>query len=205
MERSYLIRYGLMGEVGRFSADLDEKIERGCTVVIRSHRGLELGEVLIETPRTAAAPAAAAARVLRPAGPDDLEQARRAGLERAIRYEACSSILHEGLWPFAIVDVEPLLEPARTVLHYLGPHHLDVAGLLSVFRSACNLDVVFQAVGPDISGEEHQAEGTHAVCGHCGSESGGCGSGGCGGSTGSVGGGHGCADCGIKALLTSRR
>ena len=51
----YLVRYGLMGHVGRFSLDpeTDQEPQRGHTVVIRTDRGLELGEVLA---RLAASP-----------------------------------------------------------------------------------------------------------------------------------------------------
>ena len=50
-EPAYLVRYGLMGHVGRFPLDLgtrlDARIERGQTVVILTDRGVELGEVLV--------------------------------------------------------------------------------------------------------------------------------------------------------------
>jgi hypothetical protein len=47
---AYLVRYGLMGHVGRFPLDLDRGhdalIERGQAVVVLTDRGVELGEVL---------------------------------------------------------------------------------------------------------------------------------------------------------------
>ena len=48
-EHSYLIRYGVMSHVGRFSAlpARDTSLERGQLVVIQTDRGVELGEVLI--------------------------------------------------------------------------------------------------------------------------------------------------------------
>ncbi|MCA1686937.1 MAG: signal peptidase, partial [Planctomycetia bacterium] len=75
MERSYLIRYGMMGQVGRFAADPGTGYERGQTVVVRSHRGAELGEVLIEAPARAGddVPPAGTALILRAAGLEDLE------------------------------------------------------------------------------------------------------------------------------------
>ena len=47
--RSYLIRYGVMRHVGRFSALSvgESSLERGQLVVIQTDRGVELGEVLI--------------------------------------------------------------------------------------------------------------------------------------------------------------
>jgi cell fate regulator YaaT (PSP1 superfamily) len=200
MERSYLIRYGLMGQVGQFAADLecDSAFDRGRTVVIRSHRGTELGEVLIEAPRLPREEdIPGEARILRAARPDDLERARIAEAEREARFKACERVFRDGVWPLELVDVEPLLDDSRTVLHYLGPHRLDVAGLLSAMRSSCGLDVMLQPVGRDMPEEESESESeaddTHAhSCGDCGSSSGGCGVGG------------GCSDCGVKKLLEAR-
>lgn len=200
MERSYLIRYGLMGEVGRFAADPGASFERGQTVVVRSHRGTELGEVLIEAPgRTpATVPPSGSAFILRAAGTEDFRRARQAGQERDERFAACQRVFQDGVWPLEMIDVEPLLDDRRTVLHYLGPHRLDIAGVLAAFRAACDLDVMLQPVGRDIPDDEGSDAPDHAEAqGGCGSE--GCGSGGCGS------GGGGCSDCGVKKLLAARR
>lgn len=197
MERSYLIRYGMMGQVGRFAADPGARYDRGQTVVVRSHRGTEIGEVLIEVPVRSPAeiPPTGTARVLRAAGPGDVERARQAERERDDRFAACERVFSNGLWPIELIDVEPLLDDRRTVLHYLGPHRLDVSGVLAAFRAACDLDVMLQPVGRDLPDEDTSAgepEPEHA-CGTCGSGGGGCGSGG------------GCGDCGVKKLLDARR
>jgi len=199
MERSYLIRYGLMGLVGRFSAGPDSAHERGQVVVIRSHRGTELGEILTEDTSRALANSspADAAFILRAAGPDDHERARRADRERDDRYAACRRVFENGVWPLDLVDVEPLLDDRRTVLHYLGPHRLDVTGILAAFRNICDLDVMLQPVGRDVPDDElTDTESTDDGGQGCGES---CGSGGCGSSAG------GCSDCGVKKLLTSRR
>jgi hypothetical protein len=203
MERSYLIRYGLMGQVGRFAADPDLVFERGQEVVIRSHRGTELGEVLIEGPERSPAevPPAGTARVLRAAGAEDLECARRNEQGRADRFATCQRVFEGGVWPIDLIDVEPLLDDGRTVLHYLGPHHLDVAGVLAAFRAATDFDVMLQPVGrdvPDVAGASDPVDDQ-------GCDSGGCGSGGCGSCGGSDAAHDACSSCGIRKLLASRR
>jgi cell fate regulator YaaT (PSP1 superfamily) len=192
MEHAFLIRYGLMHHVGRFLADTNA-YDRGQTVVVRSRRGTELGEVLLPVtaaggtaPRTGQSPA----RVLRAAGPDDLEAARQAGLARPERFSACDRVFRDGVWPLQLVDVEPLLDDRRTVLHYLGPHGLDASGLGATFREACGLDIVLEPVGRDAP-EEPEPEDHN--CGRCGSEGGGCGTGG------------GCSGCALPSLLAGRR
>ena len=199
MEHSYLIRYGLMGEVGRFTADTDVAFERSRTVVIRSHRGTELGVVLAPVPErsTAEVPAAGTARILRAAGPDDLAAARDVSRERDRRFDACRQVFAGAIWPIELIDVEPLLDSRRTVLHYLGPHRLDVAGILAVFRAETDLDVMLQPVGRDIPDDEPAVNNDHDDDHGCGSCTSG-GGGGCGTTAG------GCGDCGVKKLMSRR-
>lgn len=216
-DRAYLIRYGVMGYVGRFrtAPDCAGPLARGQSVVVRTERGVELGEVLIPLDE-----AAARARdvehqaVIRPAGPADLERSRRALASRPDRFATCLRVLDEEGWPWDLVDVEPLLEDDVTVLQYLGPHHLDAAPIRARFRMTCGLEVVFEPVGEDVAhadepGAEHGC-GSSGGCGSCGD--GGCGSraagadhdlgrsSGCGASV------HGgCASCGLSRLASSRR
>jgi hypothetical protein len=177
---AYLIRYGVMGYVGRFRAAMDcpGPLGRGQSVVIQTDRGVELGEVLISLDEAVAAKSVDRQQVIRPAGPDDLDRSRRAEASRPDRFAACRRVLEEEGWPWDLIDVEPLLEEGVTVLQYLGPHHLDLAALRARFRMTCGLDVVLEPVGAD---DEEAAEPVGGGCGSggCGS-GGGCGDGGCG-------------------------
>ena len=205
MDRCYLVQYGLNSQVGRFSTGADDQFERGEAVVIRSWRGTELGEVLIEAGRFSnGEPVESAvegiARILRSANHDDLDRARIAETLRDPQFEACSLLFQDGTWPIELIDVEPLLDDRRTVLHYLGPHKLDTAGLLAVFRNTCNLDVMFQPAGTDVADVAEEADVEEPApeahgCGSCGSKSGG----GCG-----TGGGGGCGSCAVKKLMKPR-
>jgi hypothetical protein len=203
-ESAYLIRYGVMGYVGRFRAspecDRFGPLRRGRAVVIRTDRGVELGEVLIPLDEAGAAGITADdRRVIRPAGPEDLDRGRRAEAGRHERFATCRRVLEDEGWPWDLVDVEPLLEDGVTVIQYLGPHDLDVAAIRARFRMTCDLDVVLEPVGVD-----------EPVGGGCGS--GGCGSGGCGSAVATTAGAGcgstphaGCASCGLSRLAAARR
>ena len=213
MHPVYLIRYGLARSVARFAFNPDETdgslaaggpFARGATVVVRTHRGTELGEVIGAAPAAFQADAPQATRVaplLRVASAADLDHARVVSRRRAADFEACQAVFGEGVWPLELIDAEPLLDEARTVLHYLGPHRLDAAGLIAILRNRVGLEVVLEAVGLDLTDDEideateptsPETEDDHG-CGSCGSKSGGC------GSCGSAGGG-----CAIKALVGNR-
>jgi hypothetical protein len=177
--QAYLIRYGVMGHVGRFWAlpECGDPLERGQVVVIQTDRGVELGEVLIgldESP-----PPAERQRVFRRAGPEDLDRSHRAEALRPDRFALCQRVLQEGDWPWQLIDVEPLLDDRSTVLHYLGPPQLDAASLRARFRMTCDFDVVLETVGGGLESQT-QEETSHLAgatggCGTCGCSDGGCG------------------------------
>ena len=191
---AYLVRYGLARTLGRFEGTSDSLV-RGQTVVIRTHRGTELGEVVSEAPPVLEQTSASTPLpILRLAGLDDLERARTIERLRFEHFETCQAVFAGGAWPLDLIDAEPLLDDRRTVLHYLGPHRLDTSGLVAAFRDLCGLDVVLEPVGRDVPDAEPEpepdAEPDHG-CGSCGSQSGG----GCG-----TGGG-----CAVKALVGAKR
>ena len=200
MEYAYYVRYGLMGRVGRFSAT-SAALERGQTVVVHTHRGTELGAVLAaaqrDEPGRVAPPVVNGSRVLRTATDEDLARAGRVARDRFRRFEICQRVFEEGVWPFDLIDVEPLLDEGRTVVHYLGPHDLDVSGLLAAFRSAHALDVIFEAAGRDADEPIVETPETTAAgsCGHCGGGVGGCHTGGCGVTAHT--GKSACSDCAV--------
>jgi hypothetical protein len=213
VDSAYLIRYGVMGYVGRFrvAPECAGPLARGQSVVIQTDRGVELGEVLIPLDEAGAARAKLVEqqRVIRPATPADLDRSRFAEASRSDRLAICRRVLDEEGWPWDLVDVEPLLEEGVTVIQYLGPHHLDAATIRARFRMTCDLDVVLEPVGTDVD------EAVEHGCGSGGCGSGGCGSGGCGNPTDPdaqpVGSGcgssahAGCASCGLSRLATARR
>ena len=185
MSHIYLIRHGRMGHVDRFEGGPLE-LGRGAVVVLRSGRGVSLGVVLAGADGSGAP----AGRVERVAGPADLAEARRVEADRPRRLAAVEEVFGDGRWPIALLDVEPMLD-GPTVLHYLGPHRLDAAGLVEALRHRCGIDAVLVPAGRD----EPEIEPEAAGCGEAG-----CGGGGCG--TGSAGGG--CAGCAVKELVGRR-
>jgi hypothetical protein len=156
-----LVRYGLMGHVGRFRPEPGTglELERGQAVVIETDRGTELGEVLASLPAPQpAGQAPVSHRLVRPAGPADLASASAAEDLRGERYALCTEILGEEGWPVDLIDVEPLLDRTTTVLHVLGPEDLDLKVLRARLRSRCSFDVVLETWGAvGTRGEEESA------------------------------------------------
>lgn len=220
-----LVRYGLMGHVGWFALDagFGPGFERGRAVVVRTSRGVELGEVLVVPDASApgvrsrvAEDSIDAFRVLRSAGDDDLALGREVDRLRESRFDACRRIVAEAGWPLELIDVEPLLDQT-TVLHYLGGDGLDLGPIRARFRASCEFDVGFEDLRAGLATARPPVDALAAAprkggCGDCD-----CGAGGCGtaaeptrepqsSAADSAASSHsGCSGCGVAALLKDRR
>ena len=164
-----LVRYGLMGHVGRFVGDFTRRTGNRARAWParrdpdgsrrRARRSAASPSQLIQEKKlrqrsreaNAANPSTLVAddwadrpRLVRAALPADLENYRQAEGLRGERFEVCRKILSEGNWPPELLDVEPLLDLDTTVLHLLGPSGLDLARLRAEFRVRCDFHVVFE-------------------------------------------------------------
>jgi cell fate regulator YaaT (PSP1 superfamily) len=178
MEQEYLVSYGLLGDFGRFRAGRPLDCRRGDAVVVRSHRGVELGQVLCPaTPGHALfLPNTSVGTLLRPATPDDKRAAEDLHRRSQDVFEAAHGRAAELGLPLEVLDAEVLLEE-RAVLHLVRWGDCDVrdfvSGLSRLFALHVALEDLTHSDAPAPSGEEHG-------CGSCGAGGcGSCGSGGC--------------------------
>ena len=185
----YLLSYGLAGDFGRFRAARPLGCRRGDRAVVRSHRGLEVGEVLREaTPRHAAfLPNTTVGQLLRLAGPDD-DNAADQMRERGRRlFERGRRLAEELRLPLELIDAEVLLDGDHAVLHLLRSADCDVRPFVSAVSREFEMHVLLTDLGRPAASEPPEEE--HAGCGRegCGEGAGGCGSCGAGGGCGSCG------------------
>lgn len=188
----FLVRYGVAGFLGRFQiADLAGATEgciipRGARVLIRSERGLEIGEVLRAVDSDFVLPAVPVVpgELIRLATPadNDRQAAVAATCHGAlVEAEALAAAWH---LPLTILDVEGLFDPPAYILHVVRYAGVELQPFVSALAERLAVPIQVQ----DLTADE--ALSTEAGCGSCGSGCGSCGSGGC--STGGCG--SGCAD-----------
>jgi hypothetical protein len=169
-----LVRHGLAGRVGWYAADAPAP-GRGEAVVLRTSRGVELGEVLKVEPSKARAgeDSIGVFRVLRAAEPADLELAQDVERLRDARFDLCRRVVEEAGWALELVDVEPLLD-LSTVLHVLPLEEFDPALVRARFRMSGDFDVHVETLGdepataPAPEPEPEAAGGCGTGCGSCG-------------------------------------
>jgi len=166
----HFVRVGLLGSVGRFSAADRRRYARGTRVICRTHRGLEVGEVL--SPADAPDGKECDGTLLRRITVEDDLLLARLEKNRHQAFEACAARLAQLELPAMLLDVEHLFDGQSLYFYFLGqtPPEIDAltAELANVYEAKAQL--------------QKFAETLTVGCGpHCGTEEGGgCGSGGCG-------------------------
>ena len=189
----YLVHHGTAGHVGRFRSAGGAACARGDAVVVRSQRGLELGEILAPADGARVAfPDAFVGALLRPATDTDRAAADRC---RAVGLDLCADgerLAAERGLSLAVLDAEVLLDGRQAVLHVLKLGQCDEGPWLAELGERHGMIVRVHDLAREApAADEDEHEDDHG-CSSCGS--GGCGSGECGScGTGSSGGG--CSSC----------
>jgi cell fate regulator YaaT (PSP1 superfamily) len=178
----YVLSYGTMGDVGRFRPTTALVLRRGEQVVVRSYRGLELGEVLCEaTPgHVRFLPNTTLGKLLRRVTPEDK---RRAELmqERGQRlFEDGGRLVAELGLPLAVLDAEVTLDGKQGILHHLAWGDFDERDLVSRLSGSHDLRVTLHSLALPKEPDEAEVGCGRPDCGRTeGGSCGDCGSGGC--------------------------
>jgi hypothetical protein len=119
MSRSHLVRVGILGHVGRFTAVDAVRYPRGARVILRTGRGLEVGEVLAPCDEPVERGSGDGAILRGMTVEDQLLEARlETNRDRAFR--ACQRRLDELGLEATLLDVEHLFDGRRLFFYFLG-------------------------------------------------------------------------------------
>jgi cell fate regulator YaaT (PSP1 superfamily) len=175
MSRYHLVRVGAMGQVGRFLAVDSVHYPRRSRVVVRTRRGLELGEVLASPDVRDDGQSFADGDLLRGVTvQDELLQAR---LERNRReaYAACCQMLAEEGHRAVLVDVEHLFDGQGLFFYFLGDVTPELEAYTGRLADAYEAKVQFrkftetliEGCGPGCGTEEAKGQGGCESCSSC--------------------------------------
>jgi len=115
----HLVRYSLLGEIGRFVAAEAIRYPRHSRVIVRSSRGLEVGEVLSQ-PEPSETIGRTDGQILRKMTVADELLVARLEKHRHSAFEACSTLLQKHNVPAVLMDVEHLFDGAGLFFYFLG-------------------------------------------------------------------------------------
>jgi cell fate regulator YaaT (PSP1 superfamily) len=170
MACSHLVRTGAMAQVGAYSAVDGTRYPRGSRVVLRTWRGLELGEVLAPSGDDSQSGSSEGA-ILRGMTIEDQLLEARLLKNRDAAYEACQARIEALALPATLMDVEHLFDGQTLVFYFLGELTPQLEAVTSELAEVYDAQAQFrsftelmtQGCGPGC-GTEH-AEG--AGCGSC--------------------------------------
>lgn len=113
----HLVRVGAIGHIGRFRSADAVRYDRATRVIVRTVRGLEVGEVLSAEGELAGG---GDGELLRAMTPQDELLAERLGRNREAAFEACQRLLADRGSLSALVDVEHLFDGRGLYFYFLG-------------------------------------------------------------------------------------
>ena len=172
MSQNYLVRVGLLGQVGRFSSADASAYRRGMRVVCRTARGLETGEVLAE----AEAPQVrdGDGMILRRVTVEDDLLLERLERHRDEAFEACNRLLRERGVPAVLMEVEHLLDGASIYFYFLGEPPAEADAITAELAEAYEAKVQFRRFADTLTegcgpgcGTEDAENGCGATCSTC--------------------------------------
>lgn len=163
----YVIRFGTMGYVGTFRAVEPVCFPRGTRVVLRSRRGLEVGEVLAEADDSVGLPDHEG-ELLRRFTPEDELVLVRLEKHRLEAIDACSRRLAERGLSALLVDVEHLFDGQSLYFYFLGDTTPQIESLTHELAELYETKVQFRKFTETVAAGCGPACGTEAAEG-CGS------------------------------------
>lgn len=197
MTNHHLIRVGAMGQIGRFAAVDTIGYQRHHRVIVRTRRGLEVGEVLVPpaidgpdalrsgflaTSTRAMGPIDPSfdpdrvdGQVLRGMTPQDHLLETRLETKRQAAYEACVKLLERLQLPDLLIDVEHLFDGQGLYFYFLGEVSLQLEQATQQLAEEYEAKVEFRrftetllaGCGPDCGTEAAAGQGGCESCDHC--------------------------------------
>lgn len=175
MPGCHLVRVGAMGLVGRFVAVDAVRYPRRSRVVVRTRRGLEVGNVLVPAGDDSASSSAADGELLRGVTVQDELLLARIEKNRQAAYQDCTKMLAELGLSATLVDVEHLFDGQGLFFYFLGEVTPELESYTGRLAEAYEAKVQFrkftetliEGCGPGCGTEEAQGRGGCDSCSSC--------------------------------------
>jgi cell fate regulator YaaT (PSP1 superfamily) len=149
MASHYIVRHGTIRFVGDFEALAGEAFRRGDQVVVRSERGLEIGEVLCEaneqTINNLVEPTHG--QILRLVTPEDDARVDRLREEEQRELDVSSELVRQRNLQMEMVDVEHLFGGERVVLYFLAEKRVDFRELVKELAREFKTRIELRQIG----------------------------------------------------------
>jgi cell fate regulator YaaT (PSP1 superfamily) len=145
----FVIRYGSLRQLGVFSTNRADYYSRGVQVIVRTKRGVEVGETLCDASERAVQDLSdsAGGQLLREMSANDVsELSRIRGQERDI-WKFCSKAIADLEMEMKLVDVEYVFGGERILVYYLAENRVDFRELVKVLAGEFQTRIEMRQIG----------------------------------------------------------
>ena len=146
---AYVVRYGEMRILGVFDPSGSRKFRRGVSVIVRTERGLEAGEILCEATDEVVAKLRdpARGRILRSMTADDANEVRRIHGQEKDEFQVCLRSIEKLELPMNLIDIEHIFGGERVVVYYLADGRVDFRELVRMLASEFQTRIEMRQIG----------------------------------------------------------
>jgi len=145
----YIIRHGTMRMLGEFVAENAAAYARGTRVVVKTERGLELGDVLCPaTPQAVAfLPEPTNGEIVRSMSAEDYQREGKIRIESKQQFETAGRLVAEHHLAMQLVDVEPIFGGERIVFYFLSDKRVDFRELVRAMAREFQARIELRQIG----------------------------------------------------------
>jgi cell fate regulator YaaT (PSP1 superfamily) len=145
----YVVRHGVMRNLGVFHTKGNDTHVRGQQVIARTHRGLESGEVMCEATDEAVLHLVdpKQGQILRRVSDDDVRELRKMFEQERREYTVCQDRIKELNLDMQLADVEHLFGGERVVIYYLAEERIDFRELVKVLAKEFQTRIEMRQIG----------------------------------------------------------
>ncbi|HEY4235180.1 MAG TPA: regulatory iron-sulfur-containing complex subunit RicT [Lacipirellulaceae bacterium] len=145
----YIVRHGVMRNLGVFSTRGGDALVRGQQVIARTSRGLESGEVLCEATDDSVVHLIdpQQGQILRSLNDDDVRDLRKMFEQERREYAICAERIKELNLDMRLADVEHLYGGERVVIYYLAEGRVDFRELVKILAKEFQTRIEMRQIG----------------------------------------------------------
>ncbi len=145
----YVVRHGVMRDLGVFASRGSDLFARGTQVIARTARGLEVGEVLCEANELALANLQDPknGQILRERDANDAGELRRLMEQQKHEHATCQRHIEQLKLDMKLVDVERIYGGERVVVYYLAEDRIDFRLLVKNLATEFQTRIEMKQIG----------------------------------------------------------
>jgi cell fate regulator YaaT (PSP1 superfamily) len=149
MTVKHVVRYGALRLLGHFESSNGDAYPRGSRVVMRTERGLEVGDVLCPAGERTGEflTDMQGGQILRRLSADDEHEVQRIREGEKAEFDAARQLVLERNLQMILVDIEHLFGGERVVLYYLAEKRVDFRELVKSLASEFQTRVEMRQIG----------------------------------------------------------